>query len=225
MIRAIAFDLDDTLLNTSGLLVPMAATKACLALMSVGATCSLEECLQMRKDLSSQRSHPEIFGRIADEFDCPDRDLGIQVAISEFYNPEVPENLPLIEGARDNLELLSKKYDLYLVTMGIREAQARKIKALNISSYFKSIYILDTLRGEKKLNAFQDILLKGPYAPQELLSVGNRLSAEIRDAKLLGCHTCYFEFGEHIGELATQKEDIPDFTIQTHYELMKECNL
>lgn len=223
--KAIAFDLDDTLLNTSGILVPQAAQKACLSLISVGAQCSLEECLIMRTELSKKLSHPEIFGRIADEYDCPERELGLQLAILDFYNPEVPERLPLIEGALKNLEYLNPKYDLYLVTMGIREAQEKKIAALQIGSYFKKIFILDSLRGERKQNAFEAILQHSQCQPSELLSIGNRLSAEIRDAKLIGADTCYFPFGEHVGETPTTAADYPDFTITTHSDLIKTCHL
>lgn len=224
-IKAIAFDLDDTLLNTSGLLVPEAAQKACLSLISVGATCTLEECLQLREKLAQQLSHPEIFGRIADEFDCPERDLGLQLAILDFYNPEIPEQLPLIDGALENLKSLHGKYDLYLVTMGIREAQEKKIKALGIRDYFKKIYILDSLRGERKKMAFEQILQLSQCQPVELLSIGNRLSAEIRDAKLVGAQTCYFPFGEHVGETPVTAADYPDFTIQVHSDLIKTCHL
>ncbi|MFP5518530.1 MAG: HAD hydrolase-like protein [Bdellovibrionia bacterium] len=225
MIRAIAFDLDDTLLDTSGILVPKAAERACLALMSVGASCSLEECLNMRKELAASASHPEIFGHIADHFEVQERDLAIQLAIQEFYNPEVPNTLPLIAGAREVLQQLLSKYDLYLVTMGMKSAQAQKIAALNIAPFFKRIFILDSIRGERKLDAFQEILRHSNYLPEELLCVGNRLSAEIRDGKLCGAKTCYFEFGEHVGEKPQMVADIPDFTIRTHYELIETCKL
>lgn len=223
--KAIAFDLDDTLLNTSGLLVPQAAEKACLSLISVGAQCSVEECLNLRAKLAHTLSHPEIFGFIADEYQCPERELGLQLAILDFYNPDIPATLPLIEGALENLQNLSQRYDLFLVTMGIRQAQEKKIQALGIKDYFKKIYILDSLRGERKKLAFEDILKESDCQPDQLLSVGNRLSAEIRDAKLIGAQTCYFPFGEHIGESPTQKHDYPDFTIQRHSDLIKTCHL
>lgn len=225
MIKAVAFDLDDTLLDTSGLLVPSAAEKACLAMMALGTSCTLEECTRLRKELSRIFSHPEIFGIILDTYEGAERALALQSAIREFYSPEVPASLPLIEGGLPILEQLQKKYPLYLVTMGMREAQLRKVAALGIEKYFRKIYILDTFRGERKLRAFQEIIDKEQIQPHELLSVGNRLSAEIRDGKIAGATTCYFPYGEHVGETPEVPEDQPDFTIHQLSDLVKTCQL
>lgn len=224
-IRAIAFDLDDTLLDTSGLLIPNAAAKACLAMMAVGTSCTLEECLKLRQELSRIFSHPEIFGIIADTYEGAERELALQSAIQEFYRPEVPESLPLMPHGTELLTSVFGKYPLYLVTMGIKEAQQKKIQALGIAHFFKKIYILDAFRGERKEQAFKEILEREKIEPQQLLSVGNRLSAEIRDAKKLGCQTCYFAYGEHVGEQPEIPEDHPDHTVHHLNEVISRCNL
>jgi putative hydrolase of the HAD superfamily len=225
MIKTVAFDLDDTLLDTSGLLIPTAAEKACLAMMGVGTSCTLEECLKLRKELSRIFSHPEIFGIIADTYEGGERNLALRAAMQEFYSPNIPESLPLMKDAAPLLDYLSTKYPLYLVTMGIRDTQARKIKALGIEKYFKKIFILDSFRGERKKDAFNEIIKLEGINPEALLSVGNRLSAEIRDAKLCGSQTCYYAYGEHVGEVPETPEDHPDFTIHLMNELVSTCKL
>lgn len=225
MIKTLAFDLDDTLLDTSGLLIPKAAEKACLAMMSVGTSCTLEECLKLRKELSRIFSHPEIFGIITDTYEGAERELALQSAISEFYSPEVPPRLPIMDGGEELLKNLFSRFPMYLVTMGQRDAQLQKISALGIEKFFKKIYILDSFRGERKEKAFADILARENISPAALLSIGNRLSAEIRDAKKLGCQTCYFAYGEHIGEQPELPEDHPDFTIHHLKELLDTCKL
>src|SRR5690606_36400063 len=62
--RSLAFDLDDTLLDTSSILIPSAAKKACEAMLAAGLQCELSECLQMRQELAVLHSHTEIFSRI-----------------------------------------------------------------------------------------------------------------------------------------------------------------
>jgi putative hydrolase of the HAD superfamily len=94
-----------------------------------------------------------------------------------------------------------------------------------VQKYFKGIYILNGFMGEKKESAFRDIIQKENHAPHELLSIGNRLSSEIRDGKRCGTGTCYFAFGEHVGEKEQYPEDHPDFTILHHKDLIQACGL
>ncbi|MGZ3768137.1 MAG: HAD hydrolase-like protein [Bdellovibrio sp.] len=223
--KSIAFDLDDTLLDTSGLLVPLAARRACEAMIAAGLRCEMQECLRMREDLASSFSHTDIFTQILNKYGSLQNGKAIHDALEEFYNPFIPETLPLLEGSLENLERLKEKYNLFLVTMGSPETQAKKIKSLGISKYFKKIYILNGFIGEKKDSAFKKILLDEIHHPQALLSIGNRLSSEIRDGKRVGATTCYFAYGEHIGEKPQYPEDHPDFTISHHRDLISTCGL
>ena len=224
-IKCIAFDLDDTLIDTSGLLVPEASRQACEAMKNLGLKCSLEECLQWREKLAKEMSHKEIFLEIAHKYNSGDIHPIATAGVQNFYNPEIPAKLPLLEGGKSSLEYLSKKYTLFLVTSGSPETQMRKVKAAGIESYFKKIYTLDGFKGEKKRLAFQDILENEPIKSSQLLSVGNRLYEEIRQAKQLGATTCYFKYGEHVGEVPQVKEDYPDYTALSHEEFLKVCPL
>lgn len=223
--KAIAFDLDDTLLDTSQLLVPMAARNACLAMLSEGLACGIEVCTKMRQELAQQMSHPEIFKKIAKTFGCKNEQVAVQKAVQTFYTPEIPDSLPLMLDAAFNLDALHSKYALFLVTMGHHATQRKKIQALGIAEYFKEIFIIDGLKGERKEAAFLQILKNENIRPAELLSIGNRLSSEIRDAKKCGAETCYIAYGEHEGELPQSSFEHPDFTISNHKELIAKCAL
>lgn len=224
-IHSIAFDLDDTLIDTSGLLVPEAARQACEAMKRLGLKCSLEECLQWREKLAKEMSHKEIFLEIARKYNSGDIHPMANSGVQSFYNPTIPAKLPLLDGARSSLETLAKKYTLFLVTSGAPETQKRKIAAAGIGHFFKKAYTLDGFKGEKKRQAFQDILESESIRPSQLLSVGNRLFEEIRQAKQLGAMTCYFKYGEHVGEIPQVSEDHPDYTVLSHEELLKVCPL
>jgi putative hydrolase of the HAD superfamily len=224
-IKCIAFDLDDTLVDTSQLLVPLAARHACQAMINNGVHGDIDTCLAWRASKAAELTHQEIFQSFIDKYGSTTPNIALQEAMKAFYNPDVPERLPLMDGAEENLRTLSQKYILFLVTSGEPAAQSRKIKAANIESYFKKIYLVNNFKKEEKKNAFLDILHTEKIQPEELLSVGNRLSQEIRQAKLCGAKTCYFCHGEHVGEQPTQREDYPDFTIYKHSELKKICGL
>ena len=223
--KSIAFDLDDTLLDTTGLLVPMASQKACEAMLDAGLRCTMQDCLQMRQELAADLSHTEIFTQIVNRYGTNQKGKAIHDALEKFYNPTVPESLPLLPDALENLEKLVSEYKLFLVTMGSYESQVRKIKALKIEQYFSKIYVLNGFIGERKESAFLDILRNQKHLPHELLSFGNRLSSEIREGKKVGADTCYFAFGEHLGEKKIYPEDHPDFTVTKHSDFIPVCGL
>jgi len=223
--KSLVFDLDDTLLDTSHLLVPMASRNACEAMIQAGLHCELQECMRLRQSMAAELSHSEIFSQIVDKFGADDKDKALKNALEKFYRPYIPGALPLMPGALENLKNLAKNYRLFLVTMGDLETQNKKIKALDIEKFFARIFILDSFAGEKKEKAFRLILQQENLSPAELLSIGNRLSSEIRDAKRCGSDTCYFAFGEHFGERVQFPEDRPDFTITHHQELINTCGL
>lgn len=223
--KSLAFDLDDTLLDTSGLLVPEAARRACEAMMAAGVKCDLAECLKIRRDMAADYSHTEIFTQIVHRFGTTQNGKAIHDALEQFYNPQVPDSLPPLPGSLENIEALRSSYKLFLVTMGSYETQVRKIKALKIEQYFQKIYIFNGFIGEKKEQAFLDILRTHQHDPRELLSIGNRLSSEIRDAKRLGADTCYFAYGEHLGEKPQFPEDHPDYIVSHHKDLISTCGL
>lgn len=223
-IKSIAFDLDDTLLDTTNLIVPGAVSGSYAALIKGGIAATQAEMETLRSKWNKQMSHKEIFRKIADTFALKN-DQAVQEAIHAFYTPKVPTKLPLMAGALENLELLKKKYRLYLVTAGDLQTQQAKIKAMDIMSHFQDIYVIDGKKLQAKKDAFVNIIERDQIKAHQLLSVGNRLASEIRDAKLLGGATCYFAYGEHVGEVPEQDADRPDFTIHHHHELISTCSL
>lgn len=224
-IKCIAFDLDDTLLDTSGILVPEASRRACQAMINYGLECELQQCLDLRGQLTIDHSHTEIFPIIAERYSCTQPEQAIAAAIREFYNPEIPDFLPPLPGVIENLEYLSTKYQLFVVTMGNQATQLKKVNALKISHYFEKIYVVDSLQQQKKRKAFEDIIASHNIQPEELLSIGNRISSEIRDANVLGAKSCHFYFGEHRDEPFGTPFDKPHFIIKNHRELRSTCNL
>jgi putative hydrolase of the HAD superfamily len=178
MIKAIAFDLDDTLIDTSNLLVPIASHAAFKAMLPLGLKCNFEEFEQERKLGALSMSHQKIFKVIADKFSQTSTDELANAGIEAFYNPPIPDKLDMLDGALENLNVLSKKYPLFLITSGSIPTQKRKIHATNAGPFFQKIYTLDGFKKERKRTAFEDILKNLSLQPTELISIGNRLSQD-----------------------------------------------
>jgi putative hydrolase of the HAD superfamily len=229
MIKAVAIDLDDTLLDTTDILIPKAIERIYKLLQQKGYQQSLEEFNQQRILFVAHSSHKEFFKHLVASNPQlgPDSKSLSDVLIQYFYQPEIPASLPLIAGAFENLEYLSKKYHLYVVTSGVLETQKEKIKALNLTRWIPvaNHLIVDGKNILSKKQAFEIILATEQIPAQQLLSFGNRLSQEIRYAKMLGCQTCYFQFGEHADDIPQDEFEKADFTIQKHQDLINTCRL
>lgn len=225
MIKVIAFDLDDTLLDTSGILAPAATREAFDTLIKAGLKISLEECEKLRIEWIKEVSHRDVFEKLALHHGTAETAVAAEMATQLFYEPRLPEKLPLLEGARSNLDYLKKKYPLYLVTAGTEDAQLKKVKALNIANDFKEIFVVNSLQKKRKKTAFLEILQKNNIHPDELLCIGNSLTSEIRDAIEIQAVSCYFEFGEDRGTLADDPKFRPTYHIKHHSELIQTCRL
>ena len=224
MIKAIAIDLDDTLLDTSGILAPRATLEAFSCLIENGLRLSLAECEAMRVELIKSISHRDVFEKLAREYGTELTRASAKKVIDLFYSPILPDKLPLLEGARENLDYLKNKYALYLVTAGTEISQLRKAKALGISQDFKKIFVVNSLVKKRKKDAFLEILKLESISPDELLCIGNSISSEITDAMEIDAIACYFEFGEDRGQLSDLPR-LPHFRIHHHSELIATCRL
>lgn len=225
MIKAIALDLDDTLLDTTGLLVTKASREAFQHLIDFGLKLSLEECEKFRIDLIKQMTHRDVFEKLSIDYGDSNTQQQLQKSIDLFYNPKLPSVLPLLAGARENINYLKNRYKLFLVTAGNLQAQMNKAKALGIENDFIKIFVINSVIKEKKKNAFMEIIQTHQLKNHELLCVGNSLSSEINDAIEIQAKSCYFEFGEERGESSRHLLKHVDFHIKSHAELIGTCQL
>ncbi len=225
MIKAIAFDLDDTLLDTSGLLAPKATREAFEILIKAGLKLSHDECERLRIEWIKEISHRDVFEKLALHHGSEDTRIAAEVATQLFYEPNLPEKLPLLEGARANIDYLKKRYSMFLVTAGTEDAQLRKAKALGVENDFKEIFVVNSLMKKRKKDAFLNIIAKSKIQPEQLFCIGNSLTSEIRDAIEIKAISCHFEFGEDRGRPAIDPLLRPTFHIKQHSELIKTCQL
>ncbi len=225
MIRAIAFDLDDTLLDTSGILVPEATRHSFQILIDNGLKLTQQQCEQHRLEMIRSISHKDVFSSLASQYGSATTVLAVPDAIRAFYQPPLPRVLPLLPGARKNIDYLKVKYLLFVVTAGDELTQINKSKALGIDQNFEKIYVINSLKKERKQNAFLDIINTKKIKAEELLCIGNSLSSEIYDAMQIGAKSCFFEFGEDRGSISQVLGRQPDFHIRHHDELIPTCQL
>lgn len=225
-IKAIAFDLDDTLLDTTGILVPEASKEAFEILINNGLKLTLDECQQLRLKMILTMSHKDVFRILADQYGNESTKAAVPAAIKAFYEPHIPDQLPLLPGALENIQLLKKKYKLYLVTAGTDSAQRHKAKALGVDHHFENIYVVNSLTDkQRKADVFLEIIKNNNLHSEELLCIGNSLASEIFDAVKIGAIACYFEFGEERTAFPQDPDQQPHYHVRNHDELIPTCKL
>ncbi len=229
MFRCLVFDLDDTLLDTWHLLVPRAAQSVCSAMVTAGLNCTVSECLDEREQYLHRQPRGNAYTHLVQTFglrpEAPSKDELVRLGQQAYHQFEVPEDLKLIEGVATMLAHLRPRYHLHLVTSGRPDIQQKKMATLNLANQFERIWIVNPYQGQTKQNAFIQILQTEKCAPQELLCIGNRLDLEIKEAKQLGCKTCYVQYGEYASDRPSASDEQPDFQLMHITDLITICQL
>lgn len=224
----LVFDLDDTLLDTYGQLIPPASREACTAMIDAGLATDFETCLRTREELARTSARSNLYNSLVERFGVREGQDGTKVAEAghrAFHDRSVERNITLFAGTRDLLRDLRAKYRLYLVTAGAPGTQQEKIDILKIEDSFDQIFIVNIMRGETKGQAFARIFEASGGSPERYLSIGNRLDTDIAPAKRLGWKTCWVTYGEYAYTSPSDEFELPDYEIADMEELIPTCRL
>ncbi|MEK7357261.1 MAG: HAD family hydrolase [Bdellovibrionota bacterium] len=226
--KHLVFDLDDTILDTYGQLVPQASRDACEAMITAGLKTDLASCMRLREELGRSGGRGDTYGAIVARFGV---DGGLDPALvaakgsDAFYNRRVTGGISLFPGTREMLRDLKTKYGLHLVTAGQEKTQVSKVETLKLGELFDSIHVIDYRTGRRKGDAFAAIQDHTKLPASAHLSIGNRLDSDIADAKRLGWKTCWVRYGEHAEDSPQNEFEKADFAIDRIEELLVKCRL
>jgi len=192
-IKAIIFDLDDTLYDCSGTLV-LKSRKLAAKIISKAVKCSETEALKLQLELEDRLGpKADIFHKIANQYNLPE---DFCEEISNTINTLEVEGAILFPGTMASIDELKRTgYKLFLVTLGNREIQEKKIKVLDLESVFDEIIITENPLGKEK--CFKEILAKYGLEPEQVLCVGDKIKDEIEVGKRLGMSTALMKHGRH----------------------------
>ncbi len=192
-IKAIIFDLDDTLYDCSGTLV-LKSRKLAAKIISKAVKCSETEALKLQLELEDRLGpKADIFHKIANQYNLPE---DFCEEISNTINTLEVEGTTLFPGTMASIDELKRTgYKLFLVTFGNREIQEKKIKVLDLESAFDEIIITENPLGKEK--CFKEILAKYGLEPEQVLCVGDKIKDEIEVGKRLGMSTALMKHGRY----------------------------
>ena len=209
-IQAIVFDLDDTLIDTAGLLLEPAHVEAAAAMIQAGLAGSLEEVAGRRIELG--RAHPgqSVDQATAQAFGCTDPAV-VRAGHDAFYRRTVTRLDPFAE-APAVLDSLAPGRRLFLVTVGHPPTQRKKVELTGLERHFDAIRYVD-IAAPDKLPAIRELLADAGIEPGGAVVVGDRIDGELEAGRRLGCWTVRVDRGEGRWLRPSNRFQQPHYTI------------
>jgi putative hydrolase of the HAD superfamily len=208
----IIFDLDDTLLDTSGAVTPFKMRECLKRLIEDGA--KIQDFEQAYADLmelnnTSSRSKDAVL-HFAESLGCPPTR-----ALAELTAP-LPHGftIPTTPGAKDILNHFSPKYLLAIATGGYPPFQREKIEKAGLEpSIFSKIAVLED---SNKGPFYGAIAKEFSIKPDNIWVCGDRVEMDLAPAHVLGLKTIHMRWGR--GKMLKSADWI-DHTISSLSEL------
>lgn len=196
----IIFDLDDTLIDTSGCITHYKLEDALRAMVKEGLlvpdfSAALDLLRRLDSTAESARSAVAEFLEILNA-----GKHFLSVGVKEIYDTEIL-HLPIfpLEGAVDILSELGSQHQLALVTVGKSSLQMDKLKKAGIDSRFFSKIVVTEDRNKKP--HYQAIVDELGYAPTEVVVCGDRIPIDLIPARELGFKTVHVQWGRGLNHL------------------------
>jgi putative hydrolase of the HAD superfamily len=222
-IKAVIFDLDDTLYDCSGTLSKN-RRKEIVKVVMKHRNCSEEEAAEVLQKDEDVRKYGRYEG-LASRLGLPPAFLE-EIRTTLQKSPDLNQ-IKLFPDVSPTLnELRGQGLKLFLVTSGNYEEQEAKVKHLKLSA---SDGLIDEVmivkrdgEGTAKGRCFQHLLEKYSLEPGEVLCVGDRIEDELSAAKALGIQTAILKHGQHYERFANSphREMLPDFFINSPGDLV-----
>ena len=204
LIKAVLFDIDNTLLSFSGYVKQAMREGFSLYGLKPYAEDMFPVFEQVNNALWQQLEQGEmtfeelmecrwnrIFEALGIDFDGP---VFEEYFRKELFSSAVPE-----DGAADLLEYLSRKYTLCVASNGPYEQQMNRLRIANMSGYFTHSFISSRIGTQKPSRAFFDhcfrVLREDGFpelTPEEVIIIGDSPSSDIAGGLAYGIRTCLY---------------------------------
>ncbi len=141
------------------------------------------------------------------------------VIVQNTYECYLADGYMAVPGAKELLQTLEGKYDMYIISNGSTDIQYSRLAHSGIEKYFKKVFISEKLGKNKPSREFFELCFAqiDGFDPDNALIIGDSLTSDIRGGLNVGVKTCWFNPD---GQPA--REDIPaDYTITSLMELLE----
>lgn len=158
---------------------------------------------------------------LVERFELMFAEMGIDFSGAEFedsFRKELETNPVWMEGAEELLRQLHPDYGIFIVTNGVASTQRKRIALTGLDRYVDKFFISEEVGAQKPQKEFFDFVFSqiGPCAADEVMLIGDSLSADILGANRAGIPACWF----NPAGAPRKGEARPNFTIRSLSELV-----
>ena len=132
--------------------------------------------------------------------------------IEERFENGVAKGAYPVEYAYELLQYLYNKYDIYVVSNGFRFVQESRVKIGKFDKYFKELFLSEDIGIQKPNIRFFDYCYEKLGSPpkEELILIGDSLSADIKGGNNFGIDTIWFNKNND----PAPSDIIPTYTVE-----------
>ncbi len=215
-IDVVVFDLDDTLVDTSSLLIAPLEIEAARRMVELAPSLpEPDELAALVMEL--RRTDPRLVEQELVRL-LPGVTEEALEARRQVFTGLTPRRLSIDPRVERLLRELHDRSTLYLLTEGDLDFQSAKIDHLGVRSFFREIVIAPP-GPESKHEALASLLERRRHPPGSVVVVGNCLDREIRAGNRLGVTTVWIRRGEGSAALSDERSGLPDYTVGDVSEL------
>lgn len=139
-------------------------------------------------------------------------------ALQEQFSYYFHQQSQLIPGTIEVLTKLQTSHDLYVISNGTRRKQHAQMQAAHLNSFFKQVFLSEDIGFRKPDHHFFDYIETQltAVAPEDMLVVGDSLTADIAGANLAGLDSVWFNPTEAVNP----GQSTPTYEITTLKQLL-----
>lgn len=120
-------------------------------------------------------------------------DAALAKAFSDDFFAVIPTKSRLMPHAREVLEYLAPKYNLYILSNGFQELQCHKMRSAGIDRYFKKVVLSDDIGVLKPWPEIFHFAMSATQSElRDSLMIGDSWDNDIVGARGVGMHQVYY---------------------------------
>ncbi len=149
------------------------------------------------------------FPLLFEEFNIQADGIAFEDAFQKYFMLECEP----VEGAKDFVDYLCSKYEVYIVSNSMELTQKSRLKKAGLDNCFKEIFVSDVVGHQKPTKEFFDhcICKIKDFNHEETIIIGDSLSSDIQGGINAGIKTCWFN----------PKHKVNDRNLRCDYEISK----
>ena len=153
-------------------------------------------------------------------------ELGMEVdatAVARTYEHNLSIGHYFLPGAEEALDVLHKKYRLFLASNGTASVQKGRMTSANLYRFFEKVFVSQEIGHNKPAKAYFDACFAQipGFDPARAIIVGDSLSSDIQGGINAGIRTCWV----NPNHAAPKNSIVPDYEIEALRQLpaLLEC--